>query len=133
MFKRGSLWTCAESSRCLTIYGQHNSVTVSMLEPGVVHRQGFVFSELSPKLLDRSSFGEAWARVDQNMCFVRATHTLGKVCSACLFQIWMYSSGAEAKLKANPGMYENLLSQQHDPKLVETIQLGAGVSEAERE
>ena len=40
------------------------------------------------------------------------------------FKIWMYSSGAEAKLHANPGLYQKLLAEEHDPKLVETIELG---------
>ena len=40
------------------------------------------------------------------------------------FKIWMYSSGAEAKMHANPGLYQKLLAEQHDPKLIETIELG---------
>ena len=36
----------------------------------------------------------------------------------------MYSSGAEAKMEANPGLYQKLLAEEHDPKLVETIELG---------
>ena len=40
------------------------------------------------------------------------------------FKIWMYSSGAEAKMHANPGLFQKLLAEEHDPKLVETIELG---------
>ena len=40
------------------------------------------------------------------------------------FKIWMYSSGAEAKMHENPGLYQKLLAEQHDPKLIETIELG---------
>ena len=40
------------------------------------------------------------------------------------FKIWMYSSGAEAQMHANPGLYKKLLAEEHDPKLIETIELG---------
>ena len=36
----------------------------------------------------------------------------------------MNSSGAETKLEANPGLYQKLLKEEHDTRLVETIELG---------
>ena len=38
--------------------------------------------------------------------------------------MWMYSSGAEARMKANPNLYQSLLDKEHNPKLVEDIEKG---------
>ena len=38
--------------------------------------------------------------------------------------MWMHSSGAEARMESNKGLYRRLLSEEHDTKLVETIELG---------
>ncbi len=39
-------------------------------------------------------------------------------------QMWMHTSGAEARMAAEPNLYQSLLDKEHEPLVVEVIQKG---------